>query len=282
MPGTDLQLGFRGALLEVVSDALTHGEDRAFYQRLLERAIPVIPNAQAGSIFLLEPSGEYRMCAAIGYDLAALAGVSLTLDELAPTIDTQTYQPYLARNFAQLNRDMVRESASHLLNEVGRAESIKVALSVPVMVAQEMRAVLFFDNFSAVDAFDSEAISTAQIFGAQLGVVLQRLAAQRRTETWARFQQHLIEVSNEVLADRIDESFYQHFIDRAVAAIPGAEGGSVLVRQDAEDGTDSVFRYVAAKGYELARLQNILYSEAELQRWHALTERVWSLPPRRA
>ena len=75
MPEAKVSLGgFREALLDVVSDALTHGEDSAFYQRLLERAVPVIPNAQAGSIFLLEPSGNYRVCAAVGYDLAGLKG----------------------------------------------------------------------------------------------------------------------------------------------------------------------------------------------------------------
>ena len=257
---------FRAALLDVVSDALTHGEDGAFYQRLLERAVPVIPGAQAGSIFLLEPSGDYRICAAVGYDLASLREVALTLDELAPTIDAQHYEPYLARNFAQLNREVTRESARRTLNEVGKAEAIKVALSVPVMVGQTMRAVLFFDNFDKVDAFTGEAVRTAQIFGAQLGVVLQRLAAQRRTETWSRFQQHLMEVAGTVLADRLDESFYQQFIDRAVQAIPGAEGGSVLVRR--ENGAEPVFRYVAAHGYDLSALRHVSYTEAELRRWH--------------
>ncbi len=269
MPETNISLesesslgSFREALLDVVSDALTHGEDRAFYQRLLERAVPVIPNAQAGSIFLLEPSGDYRVCAAVGYDLAGLEEVSLTLDELAPTIDAQHYQPYLARNFAQINRDVVRGSARRLLNEVGKAEAIKVALSVPVMVGTEMRAVLFFDNFSTVDAFDQEAIGMAQIFGAQLGVVLQRLMAQRGAETWAQVQQGVLEVSNTVLADYIDETFYQHFIDRATQVIPGAEGGSVLVREE------GVFRYVAARGYDLAALREVSYTEDELRQWH--------------
>ena len=78
----------------------------------------------------------------------------------------------------------MRESASQVLNEVGKAEAIKVALSVPVMVGRELHSVLFFDNFNAVDAFDQEALEMAQIFGAQIGVVLQRLAAQRSAERW--------------------------------------------------------------------------------------------------
>ncbi len=278
---------FREALLDVISDALTHGEDGAFYRRLLERAVPVIPNAQAGSIFLLEPSGDYRICAAVGYDLASLQEVSLTLDELAPTIDVQTYRPYLARNYAQVNREVVREGARRTLNEVGKAEAIKVALSVPVMVGPTMRAVLFFDNFCSPDAFDQEALKTAQIFGAQLGVVLQRLEVQRRAETWAHVQQHLMEVSSTVLADTLDESFYQHFIDRAVEAIPGAEGGSVLVRdslvqdslmQDsgAEGGgaAEGEFRYVAVRGYDLASLREVRYMERELREWHVEGEGV--------
>ena len=163
-------------LLDVVSDALTHDEDGAFYQRLLERAMGFIPNAQAGSIFLLEAPGNYRICAAVGYDLTSLKEVSLTLDELAPTIDIKSYGPYLARNFAQMNRDVVRERAGQVLNEIGKAEAIKVALSVPVMVGREMRAVLFFDNFSAVDAFGQEALELAQIFGAHLGFFLEKRA----------------------------------------------------------------------------------------------------------
>ncbi len=261
---------FREALLDVVSDALTHGEDGAFYQRLLERAVPVIPGAQAGSIFLLEPSGNYRVCAALGYDLASLKEVSLTLDELAPTIDAQTYGPYLARNFAQLNREVVRGSARRVLNGAGRAEAIKVALSVPVMVGRTMRAVLFFDNFAQVDAFDKDALEMAQMFGAQIGVVLQRLAEQRGAETWARFQRYLLEVASTVLAERLDESFYGRFIEGAVKAIPGAEGGSVLVRR--EDGAHPYFCYAAAHGYDLSALQSVRYSATELERWHSKQE----------
>ena len=274
-PNVASSLGdLREALLDVISDALAHGEDSAFYGRLLERAVPVIPGAQAGSIFLLEPSGNYRVCAALGYDLASLQEVSLTLDELAPTVDTRAYGPYLARNLAQLNREVVHGRARQVLNEAGRAEAIKVALSVPVMVGQTMRAVLFFDNFTHVDAFGKEALETAQIFGAQIGVVLQRLTGQREAETWAKFQQHLLEVAGTVLADRLDESFYGRFIEGAVAAIPGAEGGSVLVR--CEDGAHphsrSYFRYVAARGYDLSALQHIRYSESELGAWHSAQE----------
>jgi diguanylate cyclase (GGDEF)-like protein len=57
---------------------------------------------------------------------------------------------------------------------------------------------------------------------------------------------------------RLDDSFYQRVTEVAVEVIPGAEAGSLLVR-DADE-----YRYVAAVGYDLELLKRVAFKPQEM------------------
>ncbi len=250
---------FRQALIEVVSDALTHGLDEKFYQRLLETAVAVIPNAQAGSIFIRDKSGRYFVCAAVGYELASLSQVRLTLDELTLSLDTKDYCPRIIEKIGQANKERIHDEAVAILDTFGRAQAIQVAMSLPVVVSGQLEAILFFDNFDKQDAFDQESVEIAEIFAKQIGVVLQRLRLQDDAEHQASFQATLLEMLNDALTEGVDNSFYQRLVGRAVTIIPGANAGSILLKQN-----DKRYHFVAAVNYDLSELAKISLARHEL------------------
>ncbi|MFN2323417.1 MAG: diguanylate cyclase domain-containing protein [Trueperaceae bacterium] len=104
--------------------------------------------------------------------------------------------------------------------------------------------------------------------GAWLGVVFnardvtERIMEQAWLEREVAFSRSLVALTNELLAARLDARFHQHALERAIALVPDAQGGSMLLR----DGDDGRFGYVAAVGYDLGKLRKMRLSERELAR----------------
>lgn len=73
------------------------------------------------------------------------------------------------------------------------------------------------------------------------------------------FRQGLLTLLTDLLARDFDDQVYQHVLDHAVATIPGAEAGSVVIARD-----DGRYHYVAASGFDLAQLQAIVYAPEDL------------------
>lgn len=244
------QAHFRQALFEVVADALRFGVDEAFYQRLLEQAVAVIPGAQAGSIFIKD-GGEFTVRAAVGFNLQALKQVRLSRREMEGLADMHHFRTQRVRHVHEANRHQLNDRACRILGQVGRAREIAVSLSVPVASHGEPMAVLYLDNFDDEHAFDEEALRTAEIFASQLGLVLQRLESHARAERRASFQKKLLELVKSPFEGGGSAQFYQRVLEAAIQVIPGAQAGSVLVAHRDH------FTFQAVQGYALASLRGL-------------------------
>ena len=73
------------------------------------------------------------------------------------------------------------------------------------------------------------------------------------------FRTGLLTLLNDLLARDFDDQVYQHVLDHAVATVPGAEAGSVVIARD-----DGHYHYVAASGFDLALLKQIAYAPEDL------------------
>ncbi len=86
-----------------------------------------------------------------------------------------------------------------------------------------------------------------------LDLALAQFEYKVRLETLLELEQRLPELA--------EEAFYQRLLEAAVDQVPGAEAGSLLVR----DG--EIFRYRAAVGYPLAELARMTYSASDMADW---------------
>ena len=104
--------------------------------------------------------------------------------------------------------------------------------------------------------------------GAYLGVVFnardvtERIEERARLEREVAFSRSLVALTNELLAARLDARFHQHALERAIALVPDAQGGSMLLR----DGDDDRYGYVAAVGFDLEALRTLRLTQQELGR----------------
>ncbi len=113
---------------------------------------------------------------------------------------------------------------------------------------------------SMIEVLEERGAYTGVVFNAR--DVTERIEERERLEREVAFSRSLVELTNELLAARLDARFHQHALERAIALVPDAQGGSMLLR----DGDDGRFGYVAAVGYDLGKLRTVRPSEQELAR----------------
>jgi diguanylate cyclase (GGDEF)-like protein/PAS domain S-box-containing protein len=89
--------------------------------------------------------------------------------------------------------------------------------------------------------------------------VTERVAYQQRLEREVAFRAALVALTNDMLDHALDERFYQQVLERAIALVPDAQGGSLLLQ--AADGS---YRFVAAVGFDLAELQALQLQPGEM------------------
>ncbi|GGR93619.1 GGDEF domain-containing protein [Deinococcus sedimenti] len=182
----------------------------------------------------------------------------------------------LARHLAELNNWMVRQDdpqvafgrVRDLLRDLGAQHVTLVpqplaspgdGLILPLAGRYRARQAL---QVQPVPAWTAEEHRTAAAAARQFALLLERVAAENRLETLLHLQRQLGSVAAEAL--------YAPLLDAAVRLVPGAQGGSLLVRQG-----DS-FRFAAVAGYPFAALQDVTFAWQETRDvWYGLGEAAW-------
>ncbi len=113
---------------------------------------------------------------------------------------------------------------------------------------------------SMVEVLREQGVYTGVVFNAR--DVTERIEERARLEREVAFSRSLVALTNELLEARLDARFHQHALERAIALVPDAQGGSMLLRDD----SDGRYGFVASVGFELGALGAVRLSLQELGR----------------
>lgn len=163
----------QGVILEITAQILK-GNVTNPYQFILEKAVEIVPNVQAGSV-LIEEKGVYVYKAAVGYELSELSKIFFYKDEL---VQGMAKDVMIIRDFSV--NEKLDEKRKKILEQAGRFRQIKAMMTIPVAVHEKTIGFFNLDNFEDPNAFDGESIDTARIFAVQTGVIFERLSLEEK------------------------------------------------------------------------------------------------------
>ncbi len=168
-----IQTKFRTELASLVEDSLSGKFDGNFYQTILERAIAIVPGAEAGSLLTKGSSDNYYFKATVGYDLDLFKNFTLTKQELYR--GSSSDEPI--RIFKGNHTNLSAEKLKHM--QLALSQNFQVALTIPINVYGKTVAFFSVDSLHNKDAFSDNTIYLAKIFANQVAALWQRNLLER-------------------------------------------------------------------------------------------------------
>lgn len=149
------------------------------YQYLIERAVEIVPGAQAGSI-LVRSGDEFVFAGCVGYDFEKLRHVKFKPHQLAQGMDGKVKIITNLGDFDAQHLD--DEKQLETLKKAGQINRIKAMLSIPIIIRGEIVGFMTLDNFEDANAFSNVSIQIANIFANQVGVLFERISLERELQ----------------------------------------------------------------------------------------------------
>jgi diguanylate cyclase (GGDEF)-like protein/PAS domain S-box-containing protein len=221
-------------------------------------AVSDLPTAPDDEAARLLPQRDLRRVLGSLRDVLVLTDADLCMTFVSPSIETVLGYPpatLLGRSILDLlHPEELPIAAAHAATRF--AERQGRTLTHRTIHADGR--VRYFE--SMIEVLEEQGVYTGVVFNAR--DVTERVEERARLEREVAFSRSLVDLTNELLAARLDARFNQHALERAIALVPDAQGGSMLLR----DGDDDRFGYVAAVGFDLEALRAVRLDARELAR----------------
>ncbi|NPV88955.1 transporter substrate-binding domain-containing protein [Coprothermobacteraceae bacterium] len=166
------------SLLELMKNLRPDVDDETFYGYLLDIAMTMVPESQAGSVVILDDDGFVRFKAIKGF-----SNVLSTLD-LRPE---WLYKPLDVEVVRELNDDNMPEEVRDIFKSARSAE-IKVSLCAPLLVNDQWHGTIFVNSFEDTD-FSPQSV---ELFSALAGAASAFLAIRNQERFTGRFLKEII------------------------------------------------------------------------------------------
>jgi two-component system NtrC family sensor kinase len=165
------------ALLDVFSDFSAEIQPAPLFQHIIERAIEVIPNAEAGS--LVVPKGKhYGFAAAVGFDIEALRQITLTINDftfLGSPIQRdrpiQKVDRITQSELLEHNKIYHAEQLDEFIR-AGRITEIKSTLRAILAVGDNFLGSISVDSLSKEATFTEEDEQILLLFANQAAIAI--------------------------------------------------------------------------------------------------------------
>lgn len=173
------------ALTQINEYYLKGQNGEKLYQLILEKAIEVVPNAQAGSV-LLKKQDKHVYVAAVGYDLEGLSKI-----EYPESVQKKWLEKPIKKKSDMVNFNREDEKTLEILKKHGRVEEIMCSLVVPVQIGNEIVLTFNLENFEREDAFDEESLQIAKLFANYVGMVFLKIKQDEQIMQQQKMMEYL-------------------------------------------------------------------------------------------
>ena len=159
------------AMLKLTQEVLKNEKIGSVLQLVLDEAMNLIPNSQAGSILILREEQKMEFIAARGYSLEKLRKVSLQYEDLYQATFEDPYKPTIIENLKVFDE-------IHLSKEKSKAifaESVNVAkscLTCSFKFEDKFYGSINIDNFDSTDVFKENDLYLIKQLSKELEIII--------------------------------------------------------------------------------------------------------------
>ncbi len=219
------------------------------FDALLSGALKLIENGEAGSV-LIKNSDKFVFTSVKGYD-PIIKGKFLTKEEIVPSV---TEKPFIVKRIFNRTKNSspikFRDEIKKLLKKIG-TDRIKCTIQSPIIVDNEYYGGIFIDNFQSNDAFSEEDLQIAEFISKMGNLFLKSKNLLRQLEETERKLFTIIDGFSKIDISVGEKDFFGNLLSLSKTLIPGADGGSVTLKNG------EYFDYVAIFGYNKDALSKL-------------------------
>jgi len=197
------------ALTQISEYYLKGQNGERIYQLILEKAIEVVPNAQAGSV-LLKKQDKYVYVAAVGYDLAELSKI-----EYSESVQKKWLEKPIKKKNDMVGFNREDEKTLEILKKHGRIEEIMCSLVVPAQIGDEIVLSFNLENFEREDAFDEESLQIAKLFANYVGMVFLKIEQDEQIMQQQRMMEYLY--NHDALTGLLNRRAFEEYGEKLLA-----------------------------------------------------------------
>lgn len=226
---------------------------------MVENVSPVNPEdeARAARKALEASERRYRALIERSGDVKMLLALDGTVEYVSPGIEgILGYTPtdrIGASIFELIHEDDVAVAATVLDRARSSAGPVHGELR-----ARDREGTVRWLAYTAHNGFDDPAIDAIVV---NYFDVTERKRVEQRLRELVAFQEALISLVEASLEDGLTEAFYGRVLRSAVEVIPGAQAGSLMLRDD-----QGRCHFAAVEGFDFATLESMFLHESELRR----------------
>jgi two-component system NtrC family sensor kinase len=207
------------ALMDVFTDLSMELKPEVLFQRIIERAIEVIPNADVGS--LIVPKGEeFVYAAAVGFDIRQLQSVTFAREDFL----RHQPGPQKVERLSHLELvDLSRKSFPHTFEQytkAGRLHEIKCTLRAILHAGDAILGSINVDSLSEPEAFTEEDEQTLLLFASQAAIAIQNARLFEDIRTAEANYRDLFDNANDFIFT-LDSNFRISSANKAVLKATG-------------------------------------------------------------
>ncbi len=215
------------ALLDVFADLSSELKPEILFQRIIEKAIEVIPNADAGSL-IIPKDNEFVYGAAVSFDIAELQYLSFSNKEFL------SYQTAKPQKVARLSpKELIRLSKKNFSTtfdqyaKAGRITEIKSTLQAILYAGDDILGSINVDSLTAVDAFSDEDEQILLLFASQASIAIQNARLFEEIRTAEANYRDLFDNANDFIFT-LDSNFKISSVNKVVLKSTGYQVGELI------------------------------------------------------
>jgi PAS domain S-box-containing protein len=160
------------ALLDVFTHLSSELKPEVLFQRIIERAIEVIPNADAGSL-IVPKDDQFVYAGAVGFDLKKLSNYTFSQkDFLEHQAGSQKVQRLSHQELTELSYTSF-SPVFETYADVARLSEIKSTLRAILVAGDNILGSINVDSLSKANAFSAEDEQTLLLFASQAAIAIQ-------------------------------------------------------------------------------------------------------------